>query len=276
MPADANPDELPPPIVSADARPLPWLDRVPDDERRVRLFCLPCAGGSSTAYDGWHEGLGESVDALPILLPGRGTRFLEPVVTSVPALVEQITESLGPSLRAPYALFGHSYGALLAFEMARSSRRLGLPSPSILLVAGFRGPKTPAPAIAAAESSDDDLVNWLEDGSGTRDPVFENPDFRRLFLDVLRGDLTAIASYQYAAEPPLKCPIVAFAGEQDPVAPRRDMLAWRHETADRFNLHVLPGRHLFVRTAESRLLPLIGLELAALAKDIVRAPEIAG
>ncbi|MBX3448375.1 MAG: thioesterase [Planctomycetaceae bacterium] len=276
MPADANPDELPSPIVSADARPLPWLDRVPDDERRVRLFCLPCAGGSSTAYDGWHEGLGESVETLPILLPGRGTRFLEPVVPSVPALVEQITESLGPSLRAPYALFGHSYGALLAFEMARSCRRLGLPSPSILLVAGFRGPKTPAPAIAAAESSDDDLVNWLEDGSGARDPVFENPDFRRLFLDVLRGDLTAIASYQYAAEPPLKCPIVAFAGEQDPVAPRRDMLAWRHETADRFNLHVLPGRHLFVRTAESRLLPLIGLELAALAKDIVRAPEIAG
>lgn len=267
MPEDANPDELPSPIVSAGAKPLPWLDRIPRDERRVRLFCLPCAGGSSTAYDGWHEGLGDSVETLPVQLPGRGKRFLEPVVTSVPTLVGQITESLGSWLRVPYALFGHSYGALLAFEMARSCRRNGLPSPSILFVAGFRGPKTPAPAIAAAESSDDDLVNWLEDGSGERDPVLENPDFRRLFLDVLRGDLTAIASYQHAAEPPLKCPIVAFAGEQDSIAPRRDMLAWRQETAEQFNLHVLPGRHLFVRTAESRLLPLIGQELAALVND---------
>lgn len=233
----------------------------------MRLFCLPCAGGSSAAYDSWQNGLGVQVATLPIHLPGRGTRFLDPIVTSVPVLVEQITDGIGSCLRAPYALFGHSYGALLAFEIARSCRHRGLPSPSMLFVAGFRGPQTPAFSIAAAESSDDDLVNWLEEGSGTRDPVLEHPDFRRLFLDMLRGDLTAIASYQYTPEPPLKCPIVAFAGEQDSVAPRREMLSWRHETAERFNLHVLPGRHLFVRTAESQLLPLIGKELAMLAAD---------
>lgn len=231
----------------------------------MRLFCLPCAGGSSAAYDSWKDDLGNHVETLPIHLPGRGTRFLEPVLTSVPVLVEQITDGIGACLRSPYALFGHSYGALLTFEIARSCRRKGLPSPAMVFIAGFRGPRTPAFAIAAAESSDDEIVNWLEDGSGMRDPVLEHPDFRRLFLDVLRGDLTAIAGYQYAAEPPLKCPIVAFAGEQDSVAPRREMLAWRHETAERFSLHVLPGRHLFVRTAESRLLPLIEQELATLA-----------
>jgi surfactin synthase thioesterase subunit len=233
----------------------------------VRLFCLPCAGGSSTAYDSWKDGLGDLVEPLPIHLPGRGTRFLDPVVTNVPVLVEQIIDGIGSCLRPPYALFGHSYGALLAFEIARSCRRSGLPSPAMVFIAGFRGPRTPAFSIAAAESSDEDLVNWLEEGSGARDPVLEHPDFRRLFLDVLRGDLTAIAGYQYTAEPPLKCPIVAFAGEHDSVAPRREMLAWRHETAERFNLHVLPGRHLFVRTAESQLLPLIGKELATLATD---------
>lgn len=266
MSADADPDGALTPGTSANASLSPWVQYPPTDESRVRLFCLPCAGGSSTAYDSWKGGLGEHIEALPIQLPGRGTRFLDPVVTSVPVLVDQITEGISASLRSPYALFGHSYGALLAFEIARLCRRRSLPSPAILFIAGFRGPQTPAFNIAAAESTDDELVQWLEKGSGARDPVLEHPDFRRLFLDVLRGDLTAIGGYRYATEPPLRCPIVAFAGEEDSVAPRREMLAWRHETADRFSLHVLPGRHLFVRTAESSLLPVLKQELTTLAQ----------
>src|SRR5215213_9001369 len=119
-----------------------WLAYVsPRPRASVRLFCFPYAGGGASVFRGWAEGLPEAVEVCPVQLPGRETRFLEPAYTRLPALVEALAESLTPHLDRPFVFFGHSLGALVAFELARRLRRDGGPGPDRLFASGCGAPQ---------------------------------------------------------------------------------------------------------------------------------------
>jgi medium-chain acyl-[acyl-carrier-protein] hydrolase len=241
-----------------------WLPTVrPWSRAGLRLFCLPYAGGGASVYREWAGALGDSVEVCPVQLPGREARFGEPAFTRIGPLVEALADALGPHLDRPFALFGHSLGALVAFELARRLRRSGRPGPSHLFVSGCR-----APQVRRAER----LVHTLPDAAfrqelrrlgGTPAELLANDELMDLVLPTLRADFALCETYEYADGFPLPCPVTALGGRDDGAIGRDDLEAWRVHTTARFAAHVLPGDHFFVRSARARVLAEIRRALGA-------------
>ncbi|MGP1384412.1 MAG: thioesterase II family protein [Thainema sp.] len=232
----------------------------------LRLFCLPYAGGNARSFRHWSAALPDDVDVCAIELPGHGTRLTEPPISDLDELVTAIAHVIQPFLDRPFALFGHSMGALLSFELARHYRRHNQPMPTHLFVSGHRAPQLPdpePPIYALPESEFRDKLRRLQ---GTPQAVLDNDEFMALLLPVLRADFTVCETYSYRPEPPLSCPITAFGGTQDAATRRGRLRAWRYQTDARFTKHVLPGHHFFIHSAETELLQHVrtGLDLATI------------
>src|SRR5262245_53914505 len=121
----------------------PWLSRSPRTDSRVRLFCLPYAGGGSGIYRNWPELVEPWIDPVPVQLPGRDSRLLEKPNPNLHAVVELLSDALLPYLDRPFALFGHSLGSLISFELCRRLRSIGAPAPVRLFVSAFHAPQIP-------------------------------------------------------------------------------------------------------------------------------------
>ncbi|MEV6948659.1 alpha/beta fold hydrolase [Streptomyces sp. NPDC051172] len=212
---------------------------------RLRLICFHYAGGSPTMFRTWPGLLPQDVSVEPVLLPGRDARFREQPYYRMGPLVGSVAEALGPRLDRPYALFGYSMGAQVAFHVAHALRAAGLPQPAALFVGASPGPFLQR-EVPAWDKSDDDLVAYLHDMGGTPRHILDDPDLLALMLPTLRADLTTVATCPYTERPPLGMPVHAFAGEDDPSASPERMEAWRRETDGDFRLTVLPGGHFFL------------------------------
>lgn len=240
---------------------------------RLRLFCLPYSGASAMLYARWRRQLPESLELCPLELPGRGRRFAEPLQTDLLVLAEQLAGEIEERIDGPYALFGHSLGALLAFELAHALRRRGLPAPQALFASA-----APAPAHRehhrelAAEQSDAQLVARLRQLGGTPEAVLADPELLRLTLPVLRADFLLCGRYRYYRRALLGCPIHVFGGKADRIGVEA-LSGWQDESAQRFSLSLFDGGHFFINTCEAallealreRLLPLAGASRVALA-----------
>lgn len=231
---------------------------------RVRLMCLPYAGGSAAAFRGWERLLPPAVELFLVELPGRGMRIREEPLRAVDEIVEHLADAVGAELDAPFALFGHSMGALLAFELARSLRRRGSAGPLALAVSGFAAParhaasdREPLHRLPAAS-----LRETLHRLQGTPREILESRSMMELLLPILRADLQVCETYVYRDEAPLDVPLLAFGGDADPEVPREALEAWALETSDVFRCRLLPGDHFFVRTAAAEILRTLGEELA--------------
>jgi surfactin synthase thioesterase subunit len=170
---------------------------------------------------------------------------------------------LAPHLDRPFALFGHSMGGLVAFELARTLRVLGRPSPEHLFVSAHRGPQQPYRLPSVAGMSDRDLVGWIRRLGGTRDEVLADDDVMKLVLPLFRADLSLCETYRYVTAEPLACPISAFGGIFDEHVARADLLAWGAETTGRFQVRMFPGGHFFLDDTRPRLLQAIADDLTA-------------
>jgi surfactin synthase thioesterase subunit len=241
------------------------------------LFCLPYAGGSASAFREWPALLPEHLHCVPVRLPGRETRLAEPPVIDVVELSRAIS---GYASGRPYAIFGHSMGARLTFEVTRQLRRDGAPLPAALLVSGCRPPHLDTPLSRIARLPDDEFCARLQAMGGTAPGILEHPELRALLLPTLRADFAMVESYRYRPEPPLPVPVVVFAGADDPEAGACDMTGWSMHSSMSVRLHTLPGDHFFVHSSRRALLDLIEAELSALVRDpccgrAVRAGELA-
>jgi medium-chain acyl-[acyl-carrier-protein] hydrolase len=226
-------------------KPLAVKRYQPRDDAALRLFCLPYAGGGLGVYSDWPRALPQWVDVCSVELPGRDRLIGVPPLQTVPELVERVAASLEPWLDEPYALFGYSMGALLAFELARSLPR----RPAALLVAAHRAPqlpdrREPLHPLPAAE-----FVAALARLEGTPPEVLTHPELMELYLPVLKADFALSETYRYIPGPPLAVPIFAYAASEDPEVPVDDVNAWRKQTARAFALRTCPGNHFFLRTA---------------------------
>ncbi|MEW2384384.1 alpha/beta fold hydrolase [Micromonospora sp. NPDC047707] len=228
----------------------------------VRLFCLPYAGGGSSAYAGWQEALGGAVDVCPVELPGRQTRWRDPAYTRVGPLVEALASALTGELDVPYALFGHSMGGLVAFELARELRRRGAGLPRVLFVAGALAPQLRRAAPDIHDQPDRLVVERLRRLGGLDEEIVAEPELLELLLPTIRADFSICETYEHRPEPPLPCPVVAFAGDEDDEVPPERVAPWRDHTAAGFTLHVLPGGHFFPRTARAALLTVVRATLS--------------
>jgi len=233
----------------------------------MRLICLPYAGGSAMIYARWKRTLPSWIDVLPLELPGRGARMDEPLHTDPAALADQLADELiGAPLAAPYVLFGHSLGGLIAFEVAHRLLALGAPRPQMLLVSGTEAPAMRDGSRWREPLSDDALRDELLRLNGTPSEALESTEIMRGALPVLRADFLMCGNYSYQRRQPLPCPVHVFGGELDET--RTDALeAWRAETSAAFGLHMLPGDHFFIHTGQADLLNLIATVIARQARS---------
>jgi surfactin synthase thioesterase subunit len=185
----------------------------------------------------------------------------EPPCTELNRLIRVAGQALAPYLDKPFALFGHSMGALIAFELARHVTREYSAQPVHLFVSGRCSPQTISEPFELKQF-DSELPEMLRRGNGTPEEVLQNPELMDLLLPVLRADWALCKSYVYTPQPPFSFPITAFGGLDDHGVPRRYLEGWCEHTTGPFVLRMLPGNHFFLNTSRLPLLEAISKELA--------------
>lgn len=240
----------------------PWLTNYcRNPGASLRLFCFPYAGGGASVFRTWGESLPASVEVCPVELPGRETRLKEAPFTRLVSLVDALLPALLPHLDKPFALFGHSMGALVAFELARELSSQNAPGPVSLFVSGSGGPQTLGARPSLYDRSDPELRERLRRLNGTPKAVLDHEELMRLILPIIRADLAVCETYTYEDSAPLSCPILAFGGMQDRLVTPERLKAWGDQTRSAFSHWMLPGDHFFLHSAQRLLLWILAGEL---------------
>lgn len=228
---------------------------------RARLFCFPFAGGGASAYFGWDRQVAPELEVWSVQLPGRETQSARPLLTRLAALSDVLVPVLRPHLELPFAFYGHSLGALVAFELTRALRRAGLPAPALCAISARVAPHL-APTTRLHQLDEAAFVEGLRRFGGTPERVLADPDLRRHFLPILRADLALTESYAHEEEAPLAVPIAAFGGESDVSVSAEALRAWQRHTRADFSAEFLPGGHFFIRSDPAAFLRRLGAHLA--------------
>lgn len=242
-----------------------WVPAAGPADEPVRLFALPYAGGGASLYRGWAAALpGVAVSA--VHLPGREGRLAETPYDRIDPLVTALADAIDGLLDRPYAVFGHSMGARIAFELTRELRRRHRPGPFALIVSCCKAPHIPRiPKPPVGSLSPALFLQVLRRMNGTPPEILDDPDLLAALLPALRADFTLIDEYDYDDEYALDCPIRAFGGVEDSDAREDDLLAWQSHTTASFRLRMLRGGHFVVRSRQREMLAAIAADLADLA-----------
>jgi len=230
---------------------------------QLTLLCLPYSGASAMVYSRWRRTLPQWLHVQPVELPGRGARFDEPLHTDMGPLAMQLARELLPSIKAPYALFGHSLGALLACEIAYALRELGCPEPVALFASGTAAPTMRADYDRgfAEPKTDVELIDQLRTLNGTSEEILANEELMALTLPILRADFLLCGRFQPRVRPRLNCPVHVLGGTTDK-ATTEQLIGWRQETTGSFSVDMLAGGHFFIHQHEARVLRLIKDQLS--------------
>ncbi|MFF7725399.1 thioesterase II family protein [Streptomyces sp. NPDC008001] len=243
-----------------------WIRRFhPRPGSRVRLVCLPHAGGSASFYFPLSRAMPETVDVLCVQYPGRQDRRTEPLVDSVPALADKVFDALLPWTDQPLALFGHSMGASLAFEVARRLERERDIVPAALFASGRRAPSMHRDETVHLRD-DDGLVAEMRSLSGTDAQLLGDEDVLRMILPAIRADYRAAETYAWEPGPPLRCPVTSLTGDDDPKVTVEEAAAWAGHTDGPFTLKVFPGGHFFLARHQAEIVRLMAGQLEAPAR----------
>lgn len=220
----------------------------------LRLICFPHAGGSASAYRDWTTDLPDRIEVVAVEYPGRGSHIAEPACTAMADMAKGAAEALSPLAERPYALFGHSMGAAVAYETALRLREQGKPEPVRLVVSGREPPQhshggtvhTGGPEVLLAE---------LVRSGGTPPELLGDVEMRALILDRMAADCRLIETYRPTGTiEPLGCPVSAVLGEQDPDVTVSEMADWAAVTSGSFDLTVFPGDHFYLLAQRRPLL----------------------
>jgi medium-chain acyl-[acyl-carrier-protein] hydrolase len=226
---------------SAISRPRPQPDC------HTRLICVPYAGSGALAFHSWAALFPPGLEMCAIELPGRANRLSEPSMTALPPLIEALVPELQPYLDVPFVIYGHSMGALIAFELARYLRRhLGL-EPRHLFFSARPAPQlvsrmTPIHHLPDAEFVEQLRVRY----NGIPQIILQEPELLKLFLPAMRADFTLLETYTYTPDEPFACPITVFGGTVDITVNEEELREWSAQTHGEFNLHMFHDGHFFI------------------------------
>jgi surfactin synthase thioesterase subunit len=231
------------------------------------LICLPHAGGSATAYWALSQQLSPGVEVRAVQYPGRQDRHAEPAHVAMDDLVEALLHEVREVIGRPYALFGHSMGAVVAFELALRLGTEQASAPLRLFASGRR-----APSCLRDENvhrrSDEGMLSHVAGLGGILPDMLAEPDVRAMVLPALRGDYTLIETYRTVPGRTLYCPVTVLTGDRDPLVSQEEARAWERHTTASFELKVFAGGHFFLnedvpavaRTVADRLIPSRGAQ----------------
>lgn len=239
----------------------------PRAEARIRLICLPHAGGGASAYHPLATLLPPEIELAAVQLPGRETRLAEPPFTRLVPLVAALADAIAPAAARPYAVLGHSMGALLGFELAREMRRRGLPLPRRLVLSGRRAPNLPAAEPPLHPLPDDAFVAELvRRYDAIPQAILQERDLMALFLPVMKADFAVFETHVHAEEAPLPCALSLYGGADDPQT--AEMGGWASLVAGPCTRRIFPGGHFYLGTQRPAL-------VAALAEELLEPVTVA-
>ncbi|GLF99155.1 thioesterase II family protein [Streptomyces yaizuensis] len=222
----------------------PYLWRAGRPESAFRLICLPHAGAGAAAYADWARLLPPEIELVAVQLPGRQNRIAEDPFTEVGPLVTTLTHALRPVLDRPYAFFGHSCGAALAFELAKAVRARGRRGPEHLFLSAQASPEfegTPQ----LHQLDDDAFRAEMVALGGIDEEILRDESVMRSLIPVLRTDFTLWERHRTAPAEPLDCPITVLCGDSDPRTPTGSVTGWGKHTGADFSVRFYPGGHFY-------------------------------
>lgn len=247
----------------SSARFQNWLRRFsPAGDATSALVCLPHAGGSASFFFPLARALAPAIDVLAVQYPGRQDRRHEPNIDNLPELADRIVDALRELDDRPFALFGHSMGALLAYEVALRLAAAGLQTPSHLFASGRRAPSRQR-ADRIHLSSDGEILAHIRRLGGPGSMALDDPELRAMALPLIRNDYRAVETYRPAPAAVLDCPITALTGDRDVLVSLDEAQAWAGHTTGPFDLVVLPGGHFYLADRNEQVVELIRRRLPA-------------
>ncbi|MEU6237477.1 alpha/beta fold hydrolase [Kitasatospora sp. NPDC047058] len=227
----------------------------------LTLYCLAYAGASARLYEPWRERLPAAVTLVPLELPGRGARWTEPAIPRLEPLLADLAGTVERGPAGPYAVFGHSFGALLAYELAGYLVARGRPAPRRLLVSACAAPHEATPTETNHDLTDTEFVERLRRLRGTPEELLENAELMELYLPTIRADYTILDHYRARPAEPLGCPVSAFHGADDLEVGQAEMARWASYGNGSIDLDAIPGDHFFLHDAEEELVAAVARRL---------------
>lgn len=234
--------------------PNPWvMIPCPRPAACLRLICIPYAGGASHVYSGWTAALPGEIEVLLVQLPGREMRTCESPFTRIDKLINEMLPFVIGQLDRRYAVFGHSMGAVIGFEMLKRIKQYRYPSPEHFFVSG-----EPAPGSAKASNGaichlpDEDFIERIKQYNGVPRELLDRDDFMKLVLPVLRADFEMCETYRFNPSFLLDCPITVFGGSKDPSVHEDNLSDWRKHTCRQFQVFMIDGDHFFLNQMDGR------------------------
>jgi surfactin synthase thioesterase subunit len=235
----------------------PWIAAGAAPEGgEIRLLCFAHAGGGSSLFSAWRAAIGPRVRVLPVLLPGREARLREEPFRRMEDLIDPLVSGLWELTEEPVAIFGHSLGSIVGYEVGRVLTARGRP-PRALLVSGRRAPHLPARLPDAHGLDEPGFLDALRGLGGTPEELLGDRSLLASFLPTLRADFELNETYLPLPGPPLPCDIVGFGGTDDPQMTPSELAAWGEVTTGDFRYHLFDGNHFYLQPPRRRLLDLI-------------------
>jgi pyochelin biosynthesis protein PchC len=255
-------------MISSSDDACRWIRRFAHSPRSDRrLICFPHAGGSASYYFPLAQALRSRFEVLAVQYPGRQDRRAETCVDTISELAERIAGALEPLTDVPFAFFGHSMGAIVAFEVARRLRWTPT-GPLRLFASGRRAPCRIRDERVHLRD-DAGLAAQLRQAGGTDHRLLAEDEIMAAVLPATRADYKAIETYRYQPGPPLDCPITVLVGQSDPLATLDEVSAWASHTAAGFDLRVFPGGHFYLDAHRGAVTDIIDAALRGVCNESV-------
>ncbi len=229
----------------------------PKPNARLRLFCFHPWGSSASMFQGWSDQLLTDIEVLPIQLPGRQRRLQEKPFTEFVPLIQVLGEILSPYLDRPFAFFGHSMGALIAFELAHLLEEDYNLKPLHLFLSAALPPSDIYFSKEFESFSQEQKLNYFMNISEIPKDIYDDPSLLQELINVFKADLQLLQSYSYVEKLALSCPISSFGGINDSLTSEKQLSEWSKYTSSTFEVQMFPGKHMFLKDSKKLLLDTI-------------------
>jgi acyl transferase domain-containing protein/surfactin synthase thioesterase subunit len=236
----------------------------PKPNSYLRLFCFHPWGSSASIFKNWSDELPPHIEVLPIQLPGRQQRLKEKPFTEFVTLIQVLGDFIHPYLDKPFAFYGHSMGALIAFELAYVVKQKYNINPQYLFLGGAQPPSDVSFLNRIENLSQNQTLNYLLDISEIPEAIYNDKSLVEEFMEIFKADLQLLQSYCHKEQEPLDCPIYIFGGVDDASISEKQLSLWYRYTQNTFKLQMLPGKHMFLNTSRKLILDIIYQEILKL------------
>lgn len=244
---------------------MPWFVHAPAAPRRMRLYCFAFAGGGAAVFAPWRELVSADIEIRALQLPGRAERWGERPFTEFGAMLDGLAAAFAGQPAGEFAFFGHSLGALIAFELARRLRDGGRATPRRVFVSGCAAPRCPSRPVPSPLLDDAALIGELRRLNGTPPELLEHRDLMELMLPTIRADFALVRSYRYAPGVPLDVPLTVLAGLEDDGTGAEQVAGWQAETTAPADILWFLGDHFFIDQARRDVVATVNAALAPAA-----------